>query len=213
MANVEFPLDLDYMIEWIWNTSFCRSVQIDDNVENCRTTLRTVFGVGIFQYLKEKSLFELPDYASTTACSSVCDGIEIVEDWNEKVGVTSVDMTCKGDLSSYSACAMNEFGPKNKATSSCVLQVEFAAEGNSHHRVLIHGLMGAFVGFLLLTSLGVGCLLWAKRKGNAKHIHFVRLNKSFRKSVVKPNMGTVWFSEFNDIKKIYFRLKFIDALT
>ncbi|GLJ24913.1 hypothetical protein SUGI_0476640 [Cryptomeria japonica] len=54
--------------------------------------------------------------------------------------------------------------------------------------------MGAAVGFLVLTSIGVGYLLWAKRKGNAKHRRFVRLNRSFLKSAVKPNMGAVWFS-------------------
>ncbi|KAH9308048.1 hypothetical protein KI387_035959 [Taxus chinensis] len=134
-VTAQCPINLDYVRKWPWNTSYCRSIQNADQRENCRTTLRTVFGVGLAQYLRDNSIFELPDNASAIACvaafqqqlislglpsdltqnsfynttdfvssPSLCAGIQTKQDWIDKVGVTSLDTACRGDLSVDSAC-------------------------------------------------------------------------------------------------------------
>ncbi|GLJ24909.1 hypothetical protein SUGI_0476580 [Cryptomeria japonica] len=136
-AAVECPINFDYVAQWSWNTSSCQSIQTTEELNNCGMALRSMLGVGLAQYLRDESAFELPDNASAAAClirfqqkltflglrpnlvqlcfndtsefvsnPSLCAGIQTKKDWIHKVGITSLDTVCKGDLSSISACRM-----------------------------------------------------------------------------------------------------------
>ncbi|GLJ24910.1 hypothetical protein SUGI_0476590 [Cryptomeria japonica] len=70
VAHAECPINLDYVTQMSWNSSYCQSIQTSAQLENCRTTLRTVIGVGLAQFLRDQSIFELPNYASAIACFS-----------------------------------------------------------------------------------------------------------------------------------------------
>ncbi|GLJ24919.1 hypothetical protein SUGI_0476720 [Cryptomeria japonica] len=136
-AAVECPINFDYVAQWSWNPSSCQSIQTTEELNNCGMALRSMLGVGLAQYLRDESAFELPDNASAAAClirfqqkltflglrpnlvqlcfndtsefvsnPSLCAGIQTKKDWIHKVGITSLDTVCKGDLSSISACRM-----------------------------------------------------------------------------------------------------------
>uniref|UniRef100_A0A2N9J960 non-specific serine/threonine protein kinase n=1 Tax=Fagus sylvatica TaxID=28930 RepID=A0A2N9J960_FAGSY len=60
------PIDLSYVETFPWNTSMCR----DPNEKQCCQTLLSLFGIGIAQHLKDTSMFQLPDEASSSSCLS-----------------------------------------------------------------------------------------------------------------------------------------------
>ncbi|GLJ24925.1 hypothetical protein SUGI_0476830 [Cryptomeria japonica] len=66
--NAECPVNLDYVTEISWNTGDCLSIESQKELSICQTTLTSLLGVGLAQYLREKFMFELPDYASANAC-------------------------------------------------------------------------------------------------------------------------------------------------
>ncbi|KAH9308043.1 hypothetical protein KI387_035954, partial [Taxus chinensis] len=133
-AAAHCPMNLDYVTRMSWNTSTCRSVQTAEEIKFCTTTLRSVLGMGLAQFLRDQSMFELPDNASAIAClntfqqklssiglpsnvvqlcfnvsefvssPNLCGGIQTKKDWDEKIGPTSLDEACNGDLSRRSAC-------------------------------------------------------------------------------------------------------------
>uniref|UniRef100_A0A0D6QXW0 non-specific serine/threonine protein kinase n=1 Tax=Araucaria cunninghamii TaxID=56994 RepID=A0A0D6QXW0_ARACU len=68
ITNAACPINLDYVTKMSWNTTYCRSIQNSKDLGNCANTLLSVFGVGLAQYLRDESMFELPDNASVVAC-------------------------------------------------------------------------------------------------------------------------------------------------
>ncbi|CAA2935088.1 probable receptor kinase At1g11050 [Olea europaea subsp. europaea] len=63
-ANSSCPIDFNYVETFPWDTSLCHEpVQT-----SCCQTLRSVFGMGLAQYLKESSMFYLPTENSSSSC-------------------------------------------------------------------------------------------------------------------------------------------------
>lgn len=135
-ADAECPMDLHYVRKLPWDKSSCDPPISDRADSPCCQTLLGLFGVGLAQYLRDESMFELPSNVSAVACLKLfqqqldslglspnlvaiclehsmsgfvsnpllCAGIQTKQDWISKVGTTSLDSACKGDLSDISAC-------------------------------------------------------------------------------------------------------------
>ncbi|XP_057813073.2 probable receptor-like protein kinase At1g11050 [Cryptomeria japonica] len=65
---VECPINFDYVTQMSWNASSCRSIQSTEELKNCGMALRSMLGVGLAQYLRDESAFQLPDNASAADC-------------------------------------------------------------------------------------------------------------------------------------------------
>lgn len=65
-ATASCPIDLSYVETFPWNASLCHS----PDKKQCCQTLLSIFGVGVAQYLKDTSMFQLPDEASSSSCLS-----------------------------------------------------------------------------------------------------------------------------------------------
>ncbi|KAK1554685.1 hypothetical protein Q3G72_015848 [Acer saccharum] len=60
------PIDLSYVETYPWNTSSCH----DPNDKSCCQTLISLIGLGRSQYLKETSMFQLPNATAASYCWS-----------------------------------------------------------------------------------------------------------------------------------------------
>lgn len=60
------PIDLSYVETFPWDTSLCRN----PNGEHCCQALLSLYGMGLAQHLRDTSMFQLPDSASSSACLS-----------------------------------------------------------------------------------------------------------------------------------------------
>jgi hypothetical protein len=60
------PIDLSYVETFPWDTSSC----LDPNGKQCCQTLLSLIGMGLAQHLKDTSMFQLPDAASSSSCLS-----------------------------------------------------------------------------------------------------------------------------------------------
>ncbi|KAF8011105.1 hypothetical protein BT93_J1656 [Corymbia citriodora subsp. variegata] len=60
------PIDLGYVETFPWNASLCLSGSESD----CCQTLLSLFGVGLAEYLKETSMFRLPNLTASSSCLS-----------------------------------------------------------------------------------------------------------------------------------------------
>ncbi|XP_057813106.1 probable receptor-like protein kinase At1g11050 [Cryptomeria japonica] len=67
-AEPECPMNLDYVTRMPWNPSSCHSIQNSEDLKMCTNTLRSVLGVGLAQFLRDESIFLLPDNGSAIAC-------------------------------------------------------------------------------------------------------------------------------------------------
>ncbi|KAH9308049.1 hypothetical protein KI387_035960 [Taxus chinensis] len=67
-AAATCPINFDYVTQMPWNTSSCGSIQTAGELQNCGTALTSVLGMGLAQYLRDESRFELPNNASAVAC-------------------------------------------------------------------------------------------------------------------------------------------------
>lgn len=65
-SNSSCPIDFSYVKTFPWSPSSCQ----DPTDVNCCQTIRSVFGMGLAQYLKETSMFYLPNSDSASACIS-----------------------------------------------------------------------------------------------------------------------------------------------
>ncbi|XP_059454371.1 probable receptor-like protein kinase At1g11050 [Corylus avellana] len=96
----------------------------------------------------------------------------------------------------YAAGIVNEYGPKNASTASCILGLPLSASAttdkSSNHlsRNMIIGLSGALVGVLL--AVGVIILYRKRRKKDTQQALHEEYVSSFRASVL-PNTGAKWF--------------------
>ncbi|KAK0576511.1 hypothetical protein LWI29_018672 [Acer saccharum] len=60
------PIDLSYVETYPWNTSSCHY----PNDKSCSQTLISLIGLGLSQYLKETSMFQLPNASAASSCWS-----------------------------------------------------------------------------------------------------------------------------------------------
>ncbi|XP_010058356.2 probable receptor-like protein kinase At1g11050 [Eucalyptus grandis] len=60
------PIDLGYVETLPWNASLCQS----RSEGGCCQTLLSLFGVGLAQYLRETSMFQLPNLTTSSSCLS-----------------------------------------------------------------------------------------------------------------------------------------------
>ncbi|KAK1348049.1 Protein kinase domain-containing protein [Heracleum sosnowskyi] len=69
------PLNLDYVLTVPWDSSFCKNYHStttsNNNNNTCCQTLRSLYGVAFARYLKETSLFRLPDLSTSISCLSI----------------------------------------------------------------------------------------------------------------------------------------------
>ncbi|KAA8546442.1 hypothetical protein F0562_002819 [Nyssa sinensis] len=116
------PIDFGYVQTFPWDNSQCRE---PINI-NCCQTLISLFGMGLSQYLKETSMFYLPDAASASSCLS---------DFQTKLAVVSVSPSlapqCLNGSNEFiarpSSCAgiltirdwIEKVGPSSSLDSSC----------------------------------------------------------------------------------------------
>jgi hypothetical protein len=61
-------MDLQYVRKLQWDKSSCKSAIIGGAENPCCPTLLSLFGVGLAQYLRDASMFELPNNASAVSC-------------------------------------------------------------------------------------------------------------------------------------------------
>lgn len=67
-ADAECPMDLHYVRQWQWDKSSCESHISGGSGSPCCQTLLGLLAVGLAEYLREASMFELPSNASAVAC-------------------------------------------------------------------------------------------------------------------------------------------------
>ncbi|GFZ00289.1 receptor serine/threonine kinase-like protein [Actinidia rufa] len=130
-TSVTCPLDLSYVLQIPWPSSYCRN----DNRTQCCQTLLGLYSIALSKHLKETSLFRLSDLQTSIAClsdfdskldslslprnltsfcfdpvqfvitSNVCAGIESTRDWVARLGSSTVlDSACVPDLVNLTAC-------------------------------------------------------------------------------------------------------------
>ncbi|KAJ4966328.1 hypothetical protein NE237_018177 [Protea cynaroides] len=203
---------------------------------NCCQTLLSLYGIAFSQRLKDTSLFQLPNLNTSIAClntfqsvldslslpsdlvssclnpiqfvitPNTCAGIETKQDWNNKLGNTTVlNSGCYSDLSGtvcdacvaagqtvqadltaldgntshatncwyftilYAGGIVNEFGPANVDTASCIFGLPIASSNNGSSGALVPALIGSgvAVAILLIFCLLGFCVWWRRfRKGN-----------------------------------------------
>ncbi|XP_022941590.1 probable receptor-like protein kinase At1g11050 [Cucurbita moschata] len=124
-ANPTCPMDLNYVLRIPWNATDCRNpffqatakaAMNDTSKIPCCQTLLSLYGISLAQHLKETTLFNLPDLATSVSClrdyqsklsslslpgdvaslcfdpsqfvisDNVCAGIQTTRDWVSKLG-------------------------------------------------------------------------------------------------------------------------------
>ncbi|KAL2232348.1 probable receptor-like protein kinase At1g11050 [Sesamum indicum] len=252
------PINFDYVETFPWDTSLCR-----EPVQSaCCQTLRSVFGMGLAQYLKDSSLFYLPDANTSSSCmanfqeklfsmsipgslfpacfndttefvnrpSTSCAGIVTVNDWTQRVYTYApLESSCNGDLTGltrcslcvdaglkvnsylvslhpnstkcfffailYAAAIVNDYGPEDVRTASCILGLPLSSSANGKgsnntKRKLLFGVMGGFIGTCFAVILFLVYRKWdKKKKQDLMHESYVHSMKSR----VLPNSGAKWF--------------------
>lgn len=110
------PVDFGYVTKVQWPSSDCKNFQKNHNNSQCCQTLLSLFGIGLSKYLKNTSLFQLPNLPTSVSCLSdfqsnlkslslpsslalgcfdplrfittpnICAKIESTHDWLDKLG-------------------------------------------------------------------------------------------------------------------------------
>uniref|UniRef100_A0A166DZ51 non-specific serine/threonine protein kinase n=1 Tax=Daucus carota subsp. sativus TaxID=79200 RepID=A0A166DZ51_DAUCS len=110
------PIDFGYVTKVQWPSSDCKDFQKNHNNSQCCQTLLSLFGIGLSKYLKNTSLFQLPNLPTSVSCLSdfqsnlnslslpsslalgcfdpfqfvttpdICAGIQSTHDWLDKLG-------------------------------------------------------------------------------------------------------------------------------
>ncbi|PIN03537.1 Serine/threonine protein kinase [Handroanthus impetiginosus] len=121
VSSQQCPLDLDYVVRIPWNNSECRGYRNPSNFSSpsknrCCQTLLSLFGISLSKYLKETSLFQLPNLTTSVSClhdfqtqldslslpsnltslcfdplqfvttPNICASIQSTQDWVKKLG-------------------------------------------------------------------------------------------------------------------------------
>lgn len=93
----------------------------------------------------------------------------------------------------YAAAVVNEFGPTDIGTASCILGLPLSSKAKSNKEQvlkLVFGLLGALVGVVLAFVLIIMYRKWDKRR--RENIYHRSIESSVRASVL-PNTGAKWF--------------------
>ncbi|MCO5604518.1 hypothetical protein L7F22_058685 [Adiantum nelumboides] len=135
---------------------------------------------------------------------SLCSGIQTVQDWQTRVGLTGMDSSCKGDLSSSAACQVCD--------SDVQKAISIASNLSSHNSSCFYFacLYAASVAndFGPSNPATAGCLLALKatparssksRQRQLKHGKFVDRNKRLLSNSLHPNVGAIWY-KFDNVK-------------
>lgn len=72
-SSSQCPIDLNYVLTIPWDSSSCQNKITNTNphtITNCCQTLTSLYGVGLARYLKQTSLFRLPNTQTSIACLS-----------------------------------------------------------------------------------------------------------------------------------------------
>ena len=134
------------------------------------------------------------DLSALTRCSSCVDaGMKIT---SQLTAIDPNSTKCFYFSILYAAGIVNQFGPEDPRTASCILGMPLsraATKGSSNKDgvlKLVFGLLGAVIGVVLAVSLIIMYRKWdRKRKENLHHRQVV---SSVRASVL-PNPGAKWF--------------------
>ncbi|KAM3360928.1 putative receptor-like protein kinase [Capsicum galapagoense] len=117
------PINFDYIERCNWDTSLCTEESLE---KSCCQTLRSLFGIGLAQHLKETSMFYLPNEDAALSCTSAfkvkLSSMSISQSFvsqcmngsNEFVAKPS---SCGGIVSMKDW--MEKVGPKSLLDSSC----------------------------------------------------------------------------------------------
>ena len=128
------------------------------------------------------------DLSDQTRCSICSDaGLKVTS------GLNSNSTRCFYFTILYAAAIVNQFGPTNLGTASCILGMPLSVKGSSNRGLvlkLVIGLLGAFVGVLLAFVLIVVYRKWDKRR--KEDMHHREIESGVRNSVL-PNTGAKWF--------------------
>ncbi|KAK9929208.1 hypothetical protein M0R45_026314 [Rubus argutus] len=112
------PMDLSYVLRIPFNSSSCQNFhappktpQMDITQIPCCFSLLSLFGIALAQHLKETTLFQLPNLATSNSCLQnlpVQAHLSLPPfqfDWVSKLNhSTAVDSACRPDLTDLSAC-------------------------------------------------------------------------------------------------------------
>ncbi|KAK6114923.1 hypothetical protein DH2020_007192 [Rehmannia glutinosa] len=93
----------------------------------------------------------------------------------------------------YAAAIVNEFGPEDVRTASCIfgLPISRTAKSNNTKRKLVFGAVGGVIGVIFAVGVFMVYKKWdKKKKQNLMHDKYVRNVKSR----VLPNTGAKWFN-------------------
>ncbi|XP_061372190.1 probable receptor-like protein kinase At1g11050 [Gastrolobium bilobum] len=93
----------------------------------------------------------------------------------------------------YAAAVVNQFGPTDVGTASCILGLPLSIKGSSHREEvlkLVFGLLGALIGVVLAFVLIIMYRKWDRRR--KENIYHRSIENSVRTSVL-PNTGAKWF--------------------
>ncbi|KAG8378230.1 hypothetical protein BUALT_Bualt08G0116100 [Buddleja alternifolia] len=257
-SNSSCPINFDYVETFPWDRSLCH----EPVPSSCCQTLRSVFGMGLAQHLKQTSMFYLPDANTSSSCltnfheklvslsipdssfsscfndtsefenrpSTSCAGIVTVHDWTQRIYTyIPLEASCNGDLTGltrcslcveaglkvnsylvsinpnstkcfffailYAAAVVNDFGPEDVRTASCILGLPLSSSAirkrsNDTSHKLVFGFVGGIVGICFAVVLFIVFRKWdVKRKRDVVQEKYVRSVK-FR---VLPNTGAKWF--------------------
>ncbi|KAK9167413.1 hypothetical protein Scep_002604 [Stephania cephalantha] len=261
-ANSACPIDLSYVETIPWDKSLCQN----NHSDCCQTVLslfgiglaRHLKSTLMFQLPNQvaasacridlqtrlQSMSLQPSLVPTCfndsnqfiTSNSKCAGIVTVQDWEQKLGLTTteLDESCRRGLSDATACyscfvagmkvtsqlvslgrnasnncfyftvlyaagIVNELGPENVETASCILGLPLTTRPanknsisikNGHHLKWVFAFGSAVVVIILVLGLVLLYrILDKKRKRRAAHANFV----NNLKSSLRPNTGAAWF--------------------
>ncbi|XP_027333172.1 probable receptor-like protein kinase At1g11050 [Abrus precatorius] len=144
--------------------------------------------VGLISPLDTSCKGGLGDQTLCSICSDA--GLKVTSQLN---GIDPNATKCFYFTVLYATAVVNEFGPTDLGTASCILGMPLSAKGSSNRKhvlKLVFALLGAVIGVLLAIVLIVVYRKWDMRR--KENIYHRSIENSVRDSVL-PNTGAKWF--------------------
>lgn len=138
------------------------------------------------------------DLSDLRVCGLCVNGIQQVTSRLVRMNKNATDTTSHPcfDFAVRYAAEVNELGPKNPKTASCVIRLPIlmTKSKNNNRLVLISTSAGAVLVISLSAFLSI-YLLRARRKRDSAHRQFVKRNRDLLRATmkVKPTTDLVWF--------------------
>ncbi|KAF9609853.1 hypothetical protein IFM89_018838 [Coptis chinensis] len=130
--------------------------------------------------------------------ASSCAGIVTRDDWVQQSNWTSFRQVFYFTVL-YAAGIVNELGPDDTRTASCILGLQLAGSAigkmskgvdSKHFKLFFGVVVGAFAAAMVLLGLVMVYRFWNKRQKHKEgHVKFV----SHAKATLKPHTGAIWF--------------------